>query len=313
MGKVVLIACTSVGREIIEEIETNPLLKTIEIAGIVNLNPSVSFNKANFDSYSDLIYKYNIPVYYCQDVNEEESIEFMREKSPDIIIQTGWSQKFSSDILELPKYACIGEHPSPLPRGRGAACVNWAIINGEREWGDTFFKMEEKYDTGVIYAQKRFSIEHYDNVKTVYDKVKRTSRDIVRENILSWCKGEFEVHDQDESEVTYFKRRRPSDGYFDFNFSSYQIYNLVRAVTKPYPGAFFYAMVNGEKKKILVWDSKVLTQDFEDKSTHINYNNGSVNIGCSNNTAISLIRVQVEGDIEMWASELFDSFDIKLI
>ena len=102
----------------------------------------------------------------------------VKKIKPSLIIQSGWSQKFSNKILELPKYGCVGQHPAPLPIGRGAACVNWAIILGYKIWGDTFFLMDEKFDNGDIVGQEKFLINPNDDVKSVYDKVCFTSKKI---------------------------------------------------------------------------------------------------------------------------------------
>jgi len=296
----------------IEEIKSNPDLSSIEVVGVINLNPLVAIQKANYDSYADLVMKYNIPAYYCEDVNEKDCFEFVQSKNPDIIIQSGWSQKFSDDLLNIPKIACIGEHPAPLPRGRGAACVNWAIIKGEKEWGDTFFKMESTYDTGSVYAQKNFKIEEYDTVKTVYDKVKLSSKLIIRENIVNWCNGSFNIVEQDESKATYFKRRRPADGQFRFTDSAKEIYDLVRAVAEPYPGAFFEARVNGVVEKVIVWEANHMKSNLGSNVIDQSTCNGSVRIGCKGETAIELIRVQVEGQPEMWAKDFFNNNNIEL-
>ena len=119
MGNVVLIACTNVGRAMIEAILHNEQLKNVRLAGVVNLSPEAAIGKANYDSYIDLFNSNQINHYYCNNVNEPECIQFLNDCKPDIIIQSGWSQKFSNEILSIPAYACIGEHPAPLPKGRG--------------------------------------------------------------------------------------------------------------------------------------------------------------------------------------------------
>ena len=128
MGNVVLIACTNVGRSMIEAIMNDECLQDVHLAGVVNLDPATAVNKANYDPYTDLVEMYGLNLYYCKNVNEQGCIEFLKGCKPDIIIQSGWSQKFNQEILDIPSYACIGEHPAPLPKGRGAACVNWAIL-----------------------------------------------------------------------------------------------------------------------------------------------------------------------------------------
>ena len=250
MGKVVLIACTSVGRAMIEAIKNDETLKDVELVGVVDLKPEIAINKANYDPYTDLIEKYNLNYYYCKNINEPECIDFMKSCAPDIIIQSGWSQKFSQEVLDIPRYACVGEHPAPLPKGRGAACVNWAIITGEKQWGDTFFKMEMTYDTGLIYGQEFFNIELYDDVKTVYDKVALSSVTVLKKHLNDWVNGKLDGKLQDDSLATHYKRRCPADGEFDFSQNSIDIYNQIRGQARPYPGAFFYTEIGGKKKKI---------------------------------------------------------------
>ena len=140
MGRVLFVACTNVGQAMIRTICTDPSIKT-EVVGIVNLNAKRSLGKANYHTYLDIAEEFQIPLHFCDNVNDAVTLNWIADKKPDLIIQTGWSQKFREELLNLPRFGCIGEHPAPLPRGRGAACINWAILTGETQWGDTFFKM----------------------------------------------------------------------------------------------------------------------------------------------------------------------------
>ena len=161
---IIYICCTPVGRSIIEShLIHHP---EIPISGIINLKKEKAIKKANFDSLFDLSQKNDIELLYCSYINSEKVKSFIKKnKNPVLIIQSGWSQKFDDEILKMPKYGCIGQHPSPIPIGRGAACVNWAIIQGKKNWADSFFKMSDVYDDGPVYAQKFFTIEEFDNVK----------------------------------------------------------------------------------------------------------------------------------------------------
>ncbi|MDR3156998.1 MAG: methionyl-tRNA formyltransferase [Lactobacillales bacterium] len=274
----------------------------VDLCGVVNLSFSAALNKANYDSYSDLALNFNLPIHYCENVNNPVTLNWIREKEPDIIIQSGWSQKFGNELLLLPKYGCIGEHPAPLPRGRGAACVNWAILTGETKWGDTFFKMVERYDEGEIYAQKLFDITMYDDVSTVYDKIALSSSTIIKENIVDWTSGFFNEIVQDESKATYYGKRKPEDGEFEFNLGALELYNFMRAQTKPYPGAFF--MYNGQK--VIVWSAertkektKLAPGEFlpSDKD-------GGVYVAVKNGELLKLLRVQEENQPEQWAMDV---------
>ena len=296
MGKVVIVACTNVGRSMIESIMNSDKLKTIALEGVINLKPEIAVDKSNYDSYMDLFKKYSINHYYCDNINEQQSVEFIKKCEPDIIIQSGWSQKFNEEVLNIPKYACIGEHPAPLPKGRGAACINWAIITGEHKWGDTFFNMEMNYDTGMIYSQENFNIEVYDDVKTVYDKVAEVAVKAIEKNLTNWAEGKLNGIKQNDSESTHYPRRRPSDGLFSFNEKdAMSVYNYIRGQARPYPGAFFMYNTEGVCKKVYIWKCRI----------GINQREEEVAAYCGDGKCVFLQRVQEEGKPEMWAKDYF--------
>ena len=303
MGKLLLVACTNVGRYIIEAFMTNPEIGA-ELVGVINLNPQQALNKANYDSYSDLAAKYGFPIFYCSHINDEETMAFIREHAPDVILQSGWSQKFSDEVLALPKYGCIGEHPAPLPRGRGAACVNWAILTGETEWGDSYFRMVSEYDKGDLYAQRLFRIEKYDTVFTVYEKVARCAAEVVTKYAAKWTRGEFDVVAQDESKVTYYKRRRPTDGEItDFAQDANVLHNFIRAQTHPYPGAY----ITTPEGKLYLLSSDAPEELHADCAPGMAYaatRNGGLLVAAADGGVLEVIRVQREGAPSQWAAEL---------
>lgn len=307
MVGVLLVACTSVGRAILIELCTNPDLADVKIAGVVNLNNEIAASKSNYDSFADLILTHRVPIHYCTNINDQKTIEWMRSKEPDLIIQSGWSQKFSAEVLSIPRLMCIGEHPSPLPRGRGAACLNWAILNGEYDWGDSYFKMEDHYDVGGILAQESFELTSYDDISTAYTKVAKVSRTIIRENIRRWLNGEFNISYQDESKATYFKRRRPEDGHIDFSVSAERVSRLIRAVTKPYPGAFFMDSKSGDK--IYVWRAQLAYLQYFAKPSQVvgSTTRGGILVGCGDGVCVELLRVQRDTGEEEWAADWYEN------
>lgn len=300
MGRVLFIACTNVGQAMIQTICLDENIKT-QVVGIVNLNTRRSLNKANYRSYLDTAATYDIPLHFCDNVNDRVTLDWIADKNPDIIIQTGWSQKFREELLNLPRYGCIGEHPAPLPRGRGAACVNWAILTGEQEWGDTFFHMVEQYDRGAVYAQEMFRIEEYDDVKTVYDKVAQCSANIVRKNIDKWSEGIFEEIPLDESIATYYKKRTPKDGIFDFSMGAKQLHDFIRAQTDPYPGAFF--LLNGEKITVLSSRLPHTATDAPAGTVLGRTCSGGIAVSCGDGGIIELLRYRREDGVMMWFAE----------
>ena len=247
---VIYIICTNVGRAILKaHLKYHPKIK---ISCIYTLSPIKAISKSNYDNCLDLALENNINHRFVDKINDPLILKEIKKQNPNIIIQSGWSQKFSDKLLSIPIHGCIGEHPSPIPRGRGAASVNWAIINGEKNWGDSFFIMNSEYDAGPVISQKKFNINDLDDVKLVYDKVALNSFMVIKENLSDWCKGKFNYPDLSKNVPCYFKRRYPEDGLIKESMSVSQQLKFVRALTHPYPGAFF----RFKNEKILVWKAK---------------------------------------------------------
>mgnify|MGYP001276610884 CR=1 FL=1 len=306
-NRVILVACTNVGRHIINVFFEKKIKSNL--VGIINLDYVAAKNKSNYDSYIDLKKNYNLNLNYVKNINDTKSIEWIKKLEPSIIIQSGWSQKFSNKLLSIPKYYCIGQHPAPLPVGRGAACVNWAIINNYKDWGDTFFIMDDKYDNGDILAQKKFKINIYDDVKTIYDKVCYSSRLMVRQNIDLWSSGKFKKKKQNIKKAVYFKKRKPEDGEINFNDNAKKILRIIRALKDPYPGAYIYF----KNKKIIITDAilsknkKNIFKEIEKKnSKNILVLNNNMYIKCSKNkkSFIKILKAKVENNPEMITREL---------
>ena len=300
MGRVVFVACTNVGQAMIRTICGDESIRS-QVVGIVNLNARRSLSKANYHTYLDIAAEYDIPLHFCDNVNDEETVRWIADRQPDLLIQTGWSQKFREPLLKLPKYGCIGEHPAPLPRGRGAACINWAILTGETEWGDTFFHMVNEYDRGAVYAQEFFQICEYDDVKTVYDKVAACSAKVIRENIDNWSEGIFREITLDETKATYYKKRTPADGVFDFSFGGKALHDFIRAQTEPYPGAFFW--YKGEKITVLS-SRRAHVQSGEAPGTVLGTTrDGGIEVVCGDGQVIGLLRLRREDGTKAWFAE----------
>jgi len=300
MGRVVFVACTNVGQAMIHAICTDESIRS-QVVGIVNLNTRRSLTKANYYTYQDISAMYDIPLHFCSNVNDPETVQWIRDLEPDLLIQTGWSQKFRSELLNLPRYGCIGEHPAPLPRGRGAACINWAILTGETSWGDTFFHMVDEYDRGAVYAQEFFDICEYDDVRTVYDKVAQCSAKVIRENIDSWSEGHFCEITLDESVATYYKKRTPADGVFDFNKPCKELHDFIRAQTEPYPGSFFW--YKGEKITVLASRNTHTVSEEAPGTVLGTTESGGIRVVCGDGGVIELLRLRREDGVRVWFAE----------
>ena len=230
---VIYICCTSVSEKMLLYHLKN--LTRIKIKLLVTLDSELGAAKAGYRSFSDL--KDKVKVKRVRSINCESVIEEFKRLNPSLIIQSGWSEKFNDELLSLPKYGCIGVHPSKLPAGKGAACLNWALIHGYENWGNTFYRMTNKYDDGQILDQREFNISERDTIETLYEKISQLSEITIKEKLSNWVTGKFDVV-VPTSEPSYFGKRTPSDGELRKNMSIVEIDRYVRALSRPFPGAY---------------------------------------------------------------------------
>lgn len=201
-----------------------------------------------FESVQVLAKSHQIPC-YTTDVNLPENIELLRKIAPDFLFSFYYRSMINKEILEIPKQGALNLHGSLLPKYRGRVPVNWAVIRGETETGATLHYMVVKPDAGDIVAQERVTIEFADTALDVFHKITEAAVLIVRRSWPRLLTGTAQRIAMDLTAGSYFGGRKPSDGLIDWGKSSMEIYNLIRGVTHPYPGA--YTFLEGEK--VLIW------------------------------------------------------------
>ena len=214
---------------------------------------TVSRNDASFNSdYVDLgetASALGIPVYYIKKIRSPESVELIRSISPDIIFVFGFSQLISKEILSIPRLGCIGTHPALLPRNRGRHPLIWALVEGLTRSGLTFFYLDEGADSGDIIWQEPFTIGLEDDASTLYEKIRMLASKGIAEFLPKLMNNTAPRIPQDSSQATYWPKRSAKDGEIHWDQPSMTIYNLIRALARPYPGS--HTFLQGEK--ITVW------------------------------------------------------------
>ncbi len=205
-----------------------------------------------FRSVAALAKKYDIPVYTPESVNTPEWIERIRSWEPDLILSFYYRNMIKEEILNMPRLGAFNMHGSLLPKYRGRAPINWAVLNGEKETGVTLHHMVKKADAGDIVDQEKVPIGPEDTAKDVFSKCVPAARLVLTRQLEVLSEGTAPRRKQDESQATYFGGRKPEDGRINWTESAESIYNLIRAVTQPYPGAF--TTVGG--KKLFIWWAK---------------------------------------------------------
>lgn len=206
-----------------------------EVVGIFTKENS-QFN-SDFRDLTPLAEKYDIPIYYIEDINSSYSYDKIKMLNPDIIFCFGWSQLIKSKILNIPPKGVIGFHPTKLPHNRGRHPLIWALFLGLEKSGITFFKMDEGADTGKIISQKDFEITYKDDAQSLYEKIKGLAAEQIKEFLPKLKNGSINFSQQEIDTGNSWRKRDKEDGKIDWRMSSRAIYNLVRALTKPYIGA----------------------------------------------------------------------------
>lgn len=188
-----------------------------------------------------------LEVYQPNSVNSDESIEKLKKLSPDCIIVVAFGQILKRDILNLPKYKCLNIHASLLPKYRGAAPINWAIINGETKTGVTIMEMEEGLDTGDMIKWEEISIKKDDDSQSIHDKLSILGSQLILKTLEDLENGREHKVVQNDELATYAAKITKDTGKIDWNSSSRRIKSLVQGL-KPWPSA--YIIYKGENVKI---------------------------------------------------------------
>ena len=203
-----------------------------------------------FQSVAELASEKGIPLYAPANINHPLWVAKIKKMNPDFIFSFYYRDMVGKDILGIPAKGCINLHGSLLPKYRGRCPLNWAVINGEKETGVTLHYMTEKPDNGDILAQEKFAIGTNDTAKDVHMNATRAAAKLLKAALPKLRRGTLKAVKQDEKKATYFGGRKPEDGAIDWGKTASEVRNLVRGVTRPYPGAFSFL---GEKKYIF-WD-----------------------------------------------------------
>ncbi len=194
------------------------------------------------------------------DVNSESSIEKISALRPDLIVVVNFQQILKEELIGIPQKGCINTHAALLPKYRGRAPLNWALINGETQVGVTVHFIEKGIDTGDIIIQRSIDVQEEDYIDVVIEKIGDLYPTIVNEAVDLLESGEFIGIKQDLSKGNYFGKRNPEVGQINWNNDAKDIFNLIRAISRPYPGAFsFY-----NNSKIIFWRAKVIEQQKTD-------------------------------------------------
>lgn len=207
-----------------------------------------------YASVARLCAERGIPLHAPEDVNHPLWLERIRQLRPDFLFSFYYRRLLGAELLACAARGAYNLHGSLLPRYRGRAPANWVLVNGETQTGVTLHRMIERADAGPILAQQAVAIDPEDTALSLHGKLRKAAGALLRDSLPLLALGVLPEVEQDESQASHFGRRTPADGLLDWHRPARQLYDLVRAVTQPYPGAFCQV---GEQK-LIVWSAEVV-------------------------------------------------------
>ncbi len=227
-------------------------------------------------------------------VNGEECIKEVSFLKPDIFILAGYSSILKKEILSIPPMGAINLHGGKLPEYKGVAPINWQIINGEARGGCVVLFVDEGIDTGDIIAQELYDITMEDTAATVLEKTLKLFPSMLVNALDEIEKGTVKRHTQDIFKGCYYTRRYPRDGKIVWKeMTAVQVYNLVRSLVKPYPGAFFFH----RGKKIIVNRAALLQEDIRGIPGRVSLFRGEGVIVIARDRGILIEEISLDGEM----------------
>lgn len=271
-----------------------------EILGVVTQpdKPVGRGKKLGMPPVKELALKYDLPVYQPVKARDEEFVNILKELNPDLIVVVAFGQILPKSILDIPKLGCINVHVSLLPKYRGAAPINWVIINGEKKTGVTTMYMDEGLDTGDMILTSEFDLDDEITAGELHDKMAVIGAQTLKETIDLIEKGEAPRIPQNHDEFTYAPIMNKSLGNINWNKPAKEIHNLVRGVN-PWPSA--YTTYNDATMKI--WKTEVLNENSDkEPGTILSVDKEGIKVSTNDNVVL-VKEIQMPGKKRVLVSE----------
>jgi methionyl-tRNA formyltransferase len=210
-------------------------------------------NNASLVEITEVTGKYSIDFNQLDKKELYNHIHYIKDLNPDLIVVCGYKYIIPSEIFNIPRFRTINIHPSYLPNYRGQHVINWVIVNGENETGVTIHFVDEGIDTGDIIVQKKVPVLFKDSASTLHDRIYDEACELLKYVLNNISSGKIlQTKKQDDSKASYFRPRNPQDGAIDWDRGGIEAYNLIRALVKPWPGAYSYIKDN----KTIFWSAR---------------------------------------------------------
>ena len=255
--KVVVFGVKDTSENIIDYIQT----QLCQVDLVITVAKEVT-GKNQISGYKGLSFitdRYGIPVYEAKSYGlaDDETKAFFESNTFEIGIVMGWQRLIPAYVLDRFEYGIFGFHGNCgyLPFGRGRSPLNWSVILGDSRFNLNLFRYDEKADSPNVFATEMFSINAHDDIRTAQYKNMIASKRLIAKLIAAYKSGKVEIHTDSKDYDSWYQKRTPADGKIDWKDRTRNIYNLIRGVAAPFPGAFCY--VNDDPNlKVTIWRAK---------------------------------------------------------
>jgi methionyl-tRNA formyltransferase len=260
---------------------------------------------------------HNLPVFQPPRARAEDFVAQVRELAPDLIVVVAYGQILPQALLDVPRFGCLNVHTSLLPKYRGAAPIQWAILNGDAETGVTIMKMDAGLDTGPVLSRVRTPIADTDDAQTVHDRLARLGADLLARTIPEYVSGRITPEPQPSEGSTYARKITKEDGHIDWSRPAREIWNQIRAFT-PWPGAFTHYASDGQPRLLKIWHASAEQSAFQTPGRILECGKLGIVVACGEH-ALRILELQLEGGRRVTAAQFLaghalkpgDSFDYQ--
>jgi methionyl-tRNA formyltransferase len=242
----------------------------------------------------------NLAVLQPERAREDSFFGALRELQPELVAVAAYGQILPKTILELPRFGCLNVHTSLLPAYRGAAPIQWAILNGDAETGVTIMKMDVGLDTGDILTQATTHIHPADDAETLHGRLAQMGADLLVKTIPEFVAGKLQPRAQPADGVSYARKIKKEDGHIDWHQPAEAIWNRVRGLM-PWPGAFSYLRAEPQPHLLKIWRAEVVDQSGPAGQV-VQVDKAGIVVGCGRE-ALRILALQREGGRRLAARE----------
>ncbi|MBQ2694699.1 MAG: methionyl-tRNA formyltransferase [Clostridia bacterium] len=238
-----------------------------------------------------------LTVYQPLKMKDGTALEMLKEANPELVIVVAYGKILPKEILEFPKYGCINIHASLLPKLRGAAPIQWSVINGCEKTGVTSMQMDEGLDTGDMLITSELEIGENETAGELHDRVSALGAEVLEQTIAALQNGELKPEKQNHAEFTYAPMLSKELSPIDWNLPAREVHNKIRGLS-PWPSAT--AVLNGKKVKI---HRSVLVSEKGGVAGEVAENGKRLVVACGDGECIEILNIQAEGKKAMSAAD----------